>query len=130
MAGFANCCGMKKRSGSVAISSSALPIAPRMPSAPGVSTRFAPNAASTFRRSRLIVSGMVSVSLKPRDAHTKAQLQEISDVLTPGTSAIVALVEQQWIAEVENRLAQAGAKIARTAIAADVADQIEADRAA
>jgi len=41
--------------------SSAFRIAPVMPSGPGVRTSFAPNAASTFRRSRLIVSGMVSM---------------------------------------------------------------------
>ncbi len=61
LAGFANCCGMKNRPGSDATSASALRIAPVMPSAPGVRTRFAPNAARTFRRSRLIVSGIVSV---------------------------------------------------------------------
>ena len=37
--------------------------APSCPSAPGVSSRLAPKAASTRRRSRLMVSGMVRVSL-------------------------------------------------------------------
>ena len=48
--------------GRTATISSALAIAPVMPSAPGVSTRLAPNAASTLRRSRLMVSGIVRVS--------------------------------------------------------------------
>ena len=38
-------------------------MAPFMPSLPGVSTSFAPKASSSTRRSRLIVSGMVSMSL-------------------------------------------------------------------
>ena len=62
LAGFLNCCGMKYALGSAAAISSALAIAPVMPSAPGVRTSFAPKAASTLRRSMLIVSGMVSVS--------------------------------------------------------------------
>ena len=41
LAGFSNCCGTKAPSVSSAISS-ALAIAPRMPSAPGVSTSSAP----------------------------------------------------------------------------------------
>jgi len=71
-------------------------------------------------------SGAVIARLRER--HTKAELQQITDVLTPGTSAIVAVVEQQWIAEVEKRLAAAGARIAKAAIAADIAEQIEAGR--
>ena len=43
--------------------SSARLIAPFMPSAPGVRTICAPNAASSFRRSMLIVSGIVRQSL-------------------------------------------------------------------
>ena len=48
--------------GSGAASSSALAIAPFMPSFAGVSTRLAPKARSSARRSRLIDSGIVSVS--------------------------------------------------------------------
>jgi hypothetical protein len=62
LAGFLNCCGMNHRCGSDATVSSARRIAPGMPSGPGVSTSCAPKAARTFRRSMLIVSGMVSVS--------------------------------------------------------------------
>ena len=42
---------------------SARRMAPGMPSGPGVKTRLAPKAASTRRRSMLMVSGMVRVSL-------------------------------------------------------------------
>ena len=43
-----------------------------MPSAPGVRTRLAPSAFSRLRRSRLMVSGMVSINLYPLAAETKA----------------------------------------------------------
>jgi hypothetical protein len=51
----------------------ALAIAPFIPSGPGVSTRFAPSSASTRRRSRDIVSGIVNVILYPRAAATNAR---------------------------------------------------------
>ena len=43
-----------------------------MPVAPGVNTRLAPNALSKLRRSTLMVSGMVRVSLYPFMAATMA----------------------------------------------------------
>ena len=46
---------------------------PAMPCAPSVSTRLAPNALSTLRRSTDMVSGMVSVMGYPRAAATKAR---------------------------------------------------------
>ena len=61
LAGFSNCCGIHAP-GSAA-NSVALPIAPFMPSAAGVSTRFAPSALSSVRRSIDMLSGIVSVSL-------------------------------------------------------------------
>src|SRR5437764_11893830 len=42
-----------------------------------------------------------AVIAKLRERHTRAELEQISDVLTPGTSAIVAVVEERWIGEVE-----------------------------
>ena len=62
LAGFSNCCGMKYR-WSLLASSSALAMAPGMPSAPGVSTISAPKARNNIRRSTLMVSGMVSTQL-------------------------------------------------------------------
>ena len=50
-------------SGVLSTISFALAMAPFMPSAPGVSTSFAPSMASKVRRSRLIVSGMVRMHL-------------------------------------------------------------------
>lgn len=58
LAGFSNCWGMKAE-GSCEASSAAFSIAPVIPFAPSVSTSSAPSAASSARRSRLIVSGIV-----------------------------------------------------------------------
>jgi hypothetical protein len=52
--------------------SSARRIAPDIPSPPGVSTSCAPRAWRSFRRSTLIVSGIVRISRYPRAAQTKA----------------------------------------------------------
>ena len=57
-AGVLNCWGMKEL-GMLAASSSALAMAPYMPLAPSVSSSSAPRALRSFRRSILMVSGMV-----------------------------------------------------------------------
>src|SRR6188768_3406528 len=56
---------------------SALAIAPRMPSAAGVSTTCAPSALSSRRRSMLMLSGMVRMSLYPLAAHTNASAMPV-----------------------------------------------------
>jgi|SRR5215471_6973514 len=58
-----------------------------------------------------------------------ARLREIGDALTPGTSALVAIVEHRWVAQVEERLRAEGARIATEAIQADIADQLEEAKA-
>jgi hypothetical protein len=60
LAGFSNCCGIKA-SGSDATISSALRIAPFMPSDAGVSTSSAPSSRSMRRRSIDMLSGMVRI---------------------------------------------------------------------
>jgi hypothetical protein len=72
LAGFLNCCG-RKESGVEAASSSALATAPFIPFGPSVRTSSAPKALRIFRLSMLIVSGMVSMSLYPFAAATKAK---------------------------------------------------------
>ena len=61
-AGLLNCCGIHAF-GVFLTRSSAREIAPFIPSAPGVSTSFAPSMASSVRRSTDIVSGIVRMSL-------------------------------------------------------------------
>src|ERR1700690_3828733 len=58
LAGLLNCCGMKLL-GNWRARSSALRMAPVMPSAAGVSTSSAPRKRSSLRRSMLIESGVV-----------------------------------------------------------------------
>ena len=60
-AGFSNWRMSTYLPGSSAARRSARSIAPFMPCGPGVSTSFAPYARRSFRRSMLIVSGIVSV---------------------------------------------------------------------
>lgn len=52
------------------------------------------------------------------------RLKQLGDALTPGSSAIVAVVEDTWVTELEAELAQAGAEITTAALAADVHDQL------
>ena len=72
LAGFVNCEGMKLF-GISAASSFAFSIAPFMPLEPSVSTSSAPYAFMRLRRSMLIVSGIVMMSLYPREAATDAR---------------------------------------------------------
>jgi len=83
---------MKYRDGSEAAISSALATAPFIPFAPSVRISSAPNAASTRRRSRLIVSGIVKITLYPRAAPTKASAIPVlplvgSTIVPPGLSS-------------------------------------------
>ena len=48
-----------------------------MPSAAGVSTTVAPNAFNSRRRSMLMLSGMVRISLYPLAAHTNASAMPV-----------------------------------------------------
>jgi uncharacterized membrane protein len=58
-----------------------------------------------------------------------AKLKEIGESLTPGTSALVAIVEHRWVQEVEERLRAADAKIVTEVIKADIAAQLEEAKA-
>jgi uncharacterized membrane protein len=52
------------------------------------------------------------------------QLNEIASALQPGTSAIVALIEHKWVAELEKELAETEAKIMTQEISAEIASQL------
>lgn len=56
------------------------------------------------------------------------RLKEIGEALKPGTSAIVAIIEHRWVAEIENQLAEAGAQVVTEALKADIAAQLEAGK--
>ena len=66
-------------------------MAPFMPAAPGVSSNFAPNALSRLRRSWLIVSGIVRMTLYPLLRPTQASPTPVlplvgSMMVAPGRS--------------------------------------------
>ncbi len=54
------------------------------------------------------------------------RLRQLGNRLTPGSSAIVAVIEHTWVEEAEKELREAGAEVVVAAIAADIAEQLEA----
>jgi uncharacterized membrane protein len=69
------------------------------------------------------------LAAKLRDSgFSNKRLEAIGDALLPGTSAIVAVVEHTWVAELEREMEEANADVMTTAIAADVAQQLDAGR--
>lgn len=55
------------------------------------------------------------------------RLKEIGEGLSPGSSAIIAVVEHTWVKQVEAAVAEAGAQVVTAAISADIADQLQAN---
>lgn len=53
------------------------------------------------------------------------RLERIGSSLQPGTSAIVAVIEHRWVADLERDLAEEGADVMTTALAADIAEQLQ-----
>jgi uncharacterized membrane protein len=67
-----------------------------------------------------------ALSARLRDGGFKDdRLKEIGESVKPGTSAIVAVVEEQWVREVERLVREEAADIATEAISADVAAQLD-----
>lgn len=52
------------------------------------------------------------------------RLEEIGSALKPGTSAIIAIIEHKWVADVEKELAEAGADVLTEALRDDIAKQL------
>jgi uncharacterized membrane protein len=53
------------------------------------------------------------------------RLKMLGESLTPGSSAIVAVVEHRWVSEVEKAMKEAGADAMTAALSADIAEQLE-----
>jgi uncharacterized membrane protein len=69
------------------------------------------------------------LAAKLRDSgFSDERLKTVGASLKPGTSAIIAIIEHKWVAELENEMAEAGADVLTEAIAADIAGQLEAGR--
>jgi uncharacterized membrane protein len=71
-----------------------------------------------------VVGGLTA---KLRDSgFSDERLKILGQNLKPGSSAIVAVVEHKWVAEVEKAMAEAGADAVTAALGADIATQLEA----
>ncbi len=56
------------------------------------------------------------------------RLREIGQGLKPNTSALIAVIEDVWVREVEAELQQFGADVVTEAVRADIAAQLEAEK--
>lgn len=56
------------------------------------------------------------------------RLERIGEGLTPGSSAIIAVVEHKWVAEVERELANAGADVMTEVLAEEIAAELEKEK--
>jgi uncharacterized membrane protein len=71
-----------------------------------------------------LVGGLAA---KLRDSgFSDERLKSLGDNLKPGSSAIIAVVEHKWVADVEKAMAEAGADAVTAALGADIAEQLEA----
>ena len=71
-----------------------------------------------------LVGGLVA---KLRDSgFSNKRLETLGESLQPGSSAIVAVVEHQWVAQVEKALAEEATDVMTAEIGADIAGQLEA----
>jgi uncharacterized membrane protein len=72
----------------------------------------------------VLIGGLVA---KLRDSgFSNQRLETLGENLQPGSSAIVAVVEHTWVAQVEEALAEAEADLTTAEIGADIASQLEA----
>jgi len=71
-----------------------------------------------------------ALAAKLRDGGFPDQrLRQIGERLTPGSSAMVAVIEDVWLEDVERMLRERGADLATEAVAADIAAQLDAQAA-
>jgi uncharacterized membrane protein len=69
------------------------------------------------------------LAAKLRDSgFSDERLKKIGEGLKPGTSAIIAVIEHKWVAELEKEMAEAGADVLTEEISADIAAQLDAGR--
>jgi uncharacterized membrane protein len=54
-----------------------------------------------------------------------SRLKQVGEALTPGTSALIAIVEHRWVLDVEQRLRVAAQDVMTEAVQADVAAQLD-----
>jgi uncharacterized membrane protein len=78
-----------------------------------------------------ILTGAVGAAIgglaaKLRDSgFSNERLNTLGESLKPGSSAVLAIIEHKWVAEMEKELAEAGADVITASIAADIAEQLQ-----
>lgn len=73
-----------------------------------------------------LIGGLVA---KLRDSgFSDERLKAVGASLKPGTSAIIAVIEHKWVAQLEQQMQEAGADVMTESIASDVAAQLDAGR--
>jgi uncharacterized membrane protein len=73
-----------------------------------------------------VIGGLVA---KSHDGgFSDARLKQIGDSLKPNTSAIIAVIDHVWVAEVERQMQQAGAETVTASLSADIAKQLAAGK--
>jgi uncharacterized membrane protein len=73
-----------------------------------------------------VIGGLAA---KLRDSgFSDERLETLGEALQPGTSAIVAVIEHKWVADLEKQMEEAGADVFAEAISAEIAGQLEAGR--
>jgi uncharacterized membrane protein len=73
-----------------------------------------------------VIGGLAA---KLRDSgFSDARLKRLGEALQPGTSAIVAVIEHTWVADLEKQMTAAGADVMTEQVSADIAAQLEAGR--
>jgi len=71
-----------------------------------------------------LVGGLVA---KLRDTgFSDERLKAVGEGLTPGSSAIIAVVEHKWVGQLEEALAESEADLLTLELQADIAEQLEA----
>ncbi|HEV7210561.1 MAG TPA: DUF1269 domain-containing protein [Blastococcus sp.] len=75
-------------------------------------------------------SAIGALAAKARDGGLPdVRLRELGERMTPNSSAIVAVVELRWVADVEREFAELGADIVREALEQDLLEQLDAGSA-
>lgn len=74
-----------------------------------------------------LVGGLIGKS-KKEGRFDSYRIEQIADSLTPNSSAIIAVIELNWVAELEAELEQAGGDVMTATIAADIAAQLAEGR--
>ena len=76
----------------------------------------------------VVVGALVGgLTAKAKDmGFSDERLKTVGEGLTPGSSAIIAVVEHTWVEQVEKELADEGADLLAAEFSADIASQLEA----